>query len=104
MMTYCIIVCYRPDVAQVLNLCARVLADRANVILVDNTEVPYLDNGMLPNGCALITLGYNSGIAHAQNVGVAAALSAGAAVLVFFDQDSKAIPGFLTALVAPLTR
>jgi rhamnosyltransferase len=101
-MTYCIIVCYRPDIARVMSLCDRTLADGAKVILVDNTEAPYLDNDKLPVGCSLITLGYNSGIAHAQNVGVAAALSAGATVLVFFDQDSKVSPGFLKILVAAL--
>jgi rhamnosyltransferase len=102
-MTYCTIVCYRPDVAQVISLCGRVLADGAKVVLVDNSEVPYLDGDKLPEGCALITLGYNSGIAHAQNVGVAAALSGGATVLAFFDQDSKIEVGFLKRLVAAIS-
>ncbi len=102
MTTCCIIVCYRPDVAQIFGLCSHVLADGAGVILVDNTETPYLDSAGLPEGCTLITLGYNSGIAHAQNAGVAAALSAGATVLVFFDQDSKIAPGFVDRLVAAI--
>jgi rhamnosyltransferase len=101
-MTWCIIVCYRPDVAQLARLCNHVLGDGAKVILIDNTEVPYLDGQNLPDGCSLITLGYNSGIAHAQNVGVAAALAAGATVLVFFDQDSKIGPGFLNHLVSAI--
>jgi rhamnosyltransferase len=50
----------------------------------------------------LITLGYNSGIAHAQNVGVAAALAAAASVLVFFDQDSTIEPGFVKSLISSL--
>jgi rhamnosyltransferase len=98
----CIIVCYRPDLARLSELCARVLADGATVILVDNTEAPYLKPDELPKGCELITLGYNSGIAHAQNAGVAHALSAGAAVLGFFDQDSKPELGMLPALLAAL--
>jgi rhamnosyltransferase len=102
MTTCCIIVCYRPDITQVMGLCNRALADGAKVILVDNTEAPYLDHDKLPVGCSLITIGYNSGIAHAQNVGVAAALSAGATVLVFFDQDSKVDVGFLNVLVAAI--
>jgi rhamnosyltransferase len=100
--TYCIIVCYWPDVGQLMGLCDRALADGAKVILVDNTEVPYLDRDRFPAGCVLITLGYNSGIAHAQNVGVAQALSAGATVVVFFDQDSRVDPGFLNALVGAI--
>ncbi len=102
MTTCCIIVCYRPNVVALLGLCNHAMADGAKIIVVDNTEVPYLDSATLPDGCTLITLGYNSGIAHAQNVGVAAALAAGATVLVFFDQDSKIDQGFLNRLVAAL--
>jgi rhamnosyltransferase len=83
-----------------LSLCGHALASRTQVILVDNTEAPYLESGKLPDGCTLITLGYNSGIAHAQNIGVAAARGAGASVLVFFDQDSRIEPGFLDCLVS----
>jgi len=83
-----------------LDLCGHALASCARVILVDNTEAPYLESGKLPDGCTLITVGYNSGIAHAQNVGVAAARAAGASVLVFFDQDSRIEPGFLDCLVS----
>jgi rhamnosyltransferase len=101
--THCIIVCYRPDVARLMKLCELVLAAGVRVILVDNTETPSLDDGKLPDGCSLITLGYNSGIAHAQNVGLAAALAAGAAVVVFFDQDSKIGPGFLNCLGGAIT-
>jgi rhamnosyltransferase len=100
--TCCIIVCYRPDLAQVMDLCLQVLAGGAKAILVDNTEVPYLDSARLPEGCTLITLGVNSGIARALNVGVAAAVAAGASVVVFFDQDSKIGPGFLNVLLAAM--
>jgi rhamnosyltransferase len=103
---YSIVVCYRPVLPRLMRLCADILADGARVILVDNTDLPdestRIVPGNLPEGCQLIALGYNSGIAHAQNVGIARALGAGAAVVVFFDQDSMIEPGFLRALVAPL--
>src|SRR5947209_4024074 len=99
-MTSCIIVCYRPVLGQLAGLCSHVLGDGAKVIVVDNTELPYLDRENFPDGCSLITLGYNSGIAHAQNVGIAAALAAGATVVAFFDQDSKIAPGLLHHLVS----
>jgi rhamnosyltransferase len=102
MEAYCIIVGYRPEVAQLLDLCARVAGDGVKVIVVDNSEVPTLDRALLPAGCTLITIGYNSGIAHAQNAGVKAALAAGAGVLVFFDQDSKIEPGFVKLLIAAI--
>ncbi len=98
----CVIISYRPDVAQLVRLCERILMDGARVIVVDNTEAPGLISDELPAGCELIALGNNSGIAHAQNIGVAQALIAGAAVIVFFDQDSKIEAGFLRALVEPL--
>ncbi len=98
----CIIVSYRPVVAQLVGLCRCILADGAKAIVVDNTEAPGPISDKLPAGCELIALGTNTGIAHAQNVGVARALDAGAAVLVFFDQDSKIEPGFLHSLLTPL--
>lgn len=98
----CVIVSYRPDVAQLVRLCQCILMDGAKVIVVDNTESPGPISNKLPEGCHLIALGSNTGIAHAQNVGVAHALDTGASVLVFFDQDSKIEPGFLRSLVAPL--
>jgi rhamnosyltransferase len=97
-----VIVCYRPDVPQLLKLCRILLGDGSLVILVDNTEQPYLAGQQCPPGSELITLGFNSGIAHAQNVGIAAAKAAGADVIVFFDQDSTIEPGLVRALIAPL--
>ncbi len=98
----CIVISYRPDVASLVRLCESLVMDGAKVIVVDNTESPGPVSNKLPDGCELIALGKNTGIAHAQNVGVARALDAGAAVLVFFDQDSRIEPGFLRSLVAPL--
>lgn len=98
----CVIVSYRPDVAQLARLCECILTDGAKVIVIDNTESLGPISNKLPAGCHVIALGRNTGIAHAQNVGVAHALDAGAAVLVFFDQDSKIEPGFLQSLVKPL--
>lgn len=99
---YCIVVSYRPDVPRLVDLCGKLVADDAKVIVVDNTERPYLASSDLPGNCSLITLGYNSGIAHAQNEGMRAALDAGASVLLFFDQDSAIEAGLLKGLIAAL--
>jgi rhamnosyltransferase len=99
---YCVIVCYGPNLPQLRTLCETLQADGSKVVLVDNTERPYLSEGQLPHGCELITLGSNTGIAHAQNVGVAAATLAGAEVVAFLDQDSVVGAGFLPALVSAL--
>lgn len=87
---------------QLHQLCTHLLADQSTVILVDNTEAPYLYGHQLATGCSLITLGRNTGIAHAQNVGIAAATATGAEVLAFFDQDSTIETGLLRALVVHL--
>lgn len=96
----CIVVCYRPDVARVARLCETLATGGNGVVVVDNTELPSLERGMLPASCTLITLGSNTGIAHAQNVGIAAAGNADA--MAFFDQDSQPPPGLLEALIARL--
>jgi len=99
----CVIVCYRPAIQPLLDLCAGVLTGNTKAIVVDNTETPYLTASQLPAGCSLLTQGVNTGIARAQNVGIAAAIASGAEALVFLDQDSRVTPGFLDALVSPLT-
>lgn len=98
----CVIVCYRPNVSRLHQLCEQLQVGGSAVILVDNTEHPYLVEQQLPLGCVLITLNRNSGIAHAQNVGISAAVAADADVVAFFDQDSTIESSFLSALVAPL--
>ena len=97
-----VIVCYRPNVRRLLQLCDTLRSDGSTVVVVDNTEQPYLVERELLPGCQLITMGLNTGIAHAQNVGTAAATGAGAEVIAFLDQDSTIERGFLPALVAPL--
>ncbi len=99
---FCIVVTYRPDVPRLFDLCRKLAGDGAKVVLIDNTEKPAIDRNDLPDDCMLTTLGYNSGIAHAQNEGVRAALDAGADVLLFFDQDSKVEVGLVNALTAAL--
>jgi rhamnosyltransferase len=100
--SYCIVVSYRPNVLRLLDLCGKLVAGGAKVVLVDNTDAPALGRDDLPDGCTLIPLGYNSGIAHAQNVGVRAALDQGAGVLLFFDQDSEIEAGLVGGLTAAL--
>jgi rhamnosyltransferase len=102
MNVYSVIVCYRPEILQLSRLCVSLLDAGSKVILVDNTELPLLFGHQGILGCQLITLGYNSGIAHAQNVGIGLAIKGGANIVALFDQDSKLEQGFLSALVAPL--
>ena len=102
MKLYCVIACYRPDLAQLALLCRSLLAEGAQVHLVDNSEEDVFAQHALSHTCLVSSLGYNSGIAHAQNVGVRQALNAGADIVVFFDQDSQIDAGFLSRLTAPM--
>ena len=99
---HAIVVCYHPDVAAVGRMASALAGAGARVVLVDNTPGPSPLQGREPPGAELLALGRNTGIAHAQNVGIRHALSAGTDIVVFFDQDSQLEPGFLRALVAPL--
>lgn len=102
MKIYSVIVCYKPDVPQLTSLCENLLIDGSKIILVDNTDMPYLVDQQQLADFQLITLGHNTGIAHAQNVGIATAMAGGADVIVFIDQDSRIEPGFLKTLVSEL--
>lgn len=97
---FCVVVCYHPDAARLRRLCETLASGGTRVVVVDNTERPTLDDTLLPVGCALVSLGSNTGIAHAQNVGIAAA--GDAAAIAFFDQDSLPPEGMLEAMAAHL--
>jgi len=100
--TYSVIVCYRPDLQQLQRLCKELIVGGSKVVLIDNTKEPYLENHMLPANCQLITLGHNSGIAHAQNIGVDAIIKAGGEVIAFFDQDSQIETKMFKLLISEL--
>jgi rhamnosyltransferase len=97
-----VIVGYRPDQHRLLTLCESLVADGSSVVIVDNTESSYLDEAVFSDQCRVIALGANTGIAHAQNVGVKVAIADGAGVIAFFDQDSTVSVGVLRTLVSYL--
>ena len=99
---HAVIVAYHPDEAALSVLLQTLLAAGCRVVVVDNTPGPGTRPGPLPAGCELIALGDNTGIAHAQNVGIRHARQQGADVIVFFDQDSTIDAAFVPALLAGL--
>ncbi len=99
----CVVVCYRPDVARLRDLCRRLLHSCPLVIVADNTEQPFLGAGDLPAGCRFIAMGGNTGIARAQNAGVAEARNWGASLIAFFDQDSTVEGELLARLARAIT-
>lgn len=102
MKIYSIIVCYNPNVSNLILICQKLLYNNTSVIVVDNTEKSYISGYVDFPDCTVIALGENTGIAHAQNIGINHAIKGGADVIVFFDQDSKIENDFLPFLLAPL--
>lgn len=96
-----VVVAYHPQIEVLAALCAD-LASEALVVVVDNTEGPGVPAAALPLATEIRALGTNTGIAHAQNVGIARALELGAEVVLLFDQDSRVPRGFVELLTAAL--
>jgi rhamnosyltransferase len=104
---HAVVVCYHPDVAALQRMTRDLLAAGARVVLVDNTPGGGLGASVAAPpfaspDCAILEMGRNTGIAHAQNAGIRHALDAGAQAVAFFDQDSQLDATFLARLTAPL--
>lgn len=94
MKTAAVVISYNPD----QNFAARIkaIAQQCSPVLV-------VDNGSSPNSlkgvkATIIRLGKNTGIAHAQNVGLKHAFEKGVDGVVLFDHDSVPRQGFTPAL------
>lgn len=99
---YIVIVTYHPEVESLNRICSILIEEKAHVILVDNSEECIFTHLATNENISIIPLYYNRGIAHAQNVGINEALTRGADVIVFFDQDSKIEYNFLSTLLSSI--
>jgi len=96
-----VIITYNPD---------KKFSERLGAIARECDKVYVVDNGSTNQGTLkkitkrprikLLALGQNTGIAHAQNVGLSAAFGAGAEAVILFDHDSAPRPGLSKALLA----
>jgi rhamnosyltransferase len=102
MKIYSIIVCFNPDVDQLIKLCSDLTCQKSKVVIVDNSFNSSL-TGIVNDNIELIQLGDNLGIAKAQNIGIQFAIKQNADIFVFFDQDSEIENGFLQNLTAPFS-
>lgn len=101
MKVFAVIVCYHPDPRHVRDTCIELGALGVTPVVVDNTEESCLDEEALA-GARLLALADNTGIAHAQNIGIREALDAGAGAILFLDQDSKIDRDCIAALRSAL--
>lgn len=97
MKTAAVVITFNPDAG---------IADRVKVIARECQTVYIIDNGSDPESlkplkkskATLIRLSENTGIAHAQNVGLKLAFDKGADGVILFDHDSTPRKGFSAAL------
>lgn len=103
-----VIVSYRPDLAVLGRLIDTLLAQRAEVVVVDNGSsaeaVQWLAGQGGREGVTSLALGDNLGIATAQNRGIDHARARGAEYVILFDQDSEPAPDMLAQLLAAAER
>ncbi len=104
---FAVVVAYLPDVDVLRALLDALLAQTAGVFVVDNTpmadaRVEALCATLPQQVLRLIRVGDNLGIARALNVGIDAALAAGATHVLLSDQDSLPAPDMVAALLAAM--
>lgn len=102
-----VVVTYLPDTDVLRSLLDSLLAQTAGVCVVDNTpeddrRIETLCAALPHDALRLIRLGENFGIARALNVGIDAALAAGATHVLLSDQDSLPAPDMVAALLAAM--
>jgi rhamnosyltransferase len=104
---FAVVVAYFPDAAVLRALLDALLAQTTGVFVVDNTpaadeRVATLCAALPQQALRLIRLGDNFGIARALNVGIDAALAAGATHVLLSDQDSLPAADMVAALLAAM--
>lgn len=94
-----VVVLYHPDTDALMKNLESVAGDVKRLYLIDNTPDTDLSATLgLPEKYRYIPLKRNTGIAHAQNVGIKEALNEGADFILLLDQDSTPPPGMTPAL------
>lgn len=100
---HAVVVTYQPD-DKVTELLHALSPQVENILVIDNgsSQQPLriLRPACAEVGAILIALGENTGIAHAQNVGIERALKEGADYVLLFDQDSIPQPDMVLRLVS----
>lgn len=100
-----VVVTYHANEQALANLWSRLYPQVSHVVQVDNTDNPSLGKPTTRANGAHITLqlGVNTGIGHAQNLGIARARELGATHVLLLDQDSLPPPELVPQLLQTLT-
>lgn len=100
MKIFSIIVCYNPDFDRLNNLLKKLNDSDLGIILIDNgsNSIKKYDDFIFDNFFLIKSID-NSGIAHAQNLGILKAIELNADSIIFFDQDSTIDNSFIDSLI-----
>lgn len=102
-----ITVSYQPDLGMLRKQLGSLCGQVQHMLVIDNGSSEHLLNGLRSlchdMGASVYPLGSNTGIAHAQNIGIRAALAFGVDRILLLDQDSEATPDMVRLLSQALT-
>ena len=103
-MTRCIIVVtFEPESENLMRL-SKCVQDAGFIpVIVDNSTKNIVTQKDVSDGSKIVCMGFNAGIAAAQNAGIAYALDLEAEIIGFLDQDSDADCNLLNCLEAHLS-
>lgn len=97
-----ITVTYQPDLPTLQRQLDSLRGQVQHMLVIDNGSSELFIHSLRrlceDTGANLHQLGTNTGIAHAQNEGIYAALALGVDGVLLLDQDSEAMPGMVPAL------
>lgn len=91
-----VIVTFHPDLILLKRNLGVLRDENIEIIVIDNTQDSYIADIDETKEIKFISIGKNIGIAAAQNIGISKAVNADA--IIFFDQDSVVMPGFVSHL------
>ena len=83
-----VVVTYQPDTTVLARLLAQLAPQVQHTVIVDNTEGTQPATPTRDPRQTLLLLGQNTGLGHAQNLGMAKARQLGATHVLLMDQDS----------------
>jgi rhamnosyltransferase len=97
-----VIITYHPDVVHLQALLHSLASEVAQIVIVDNGSIESLscfaELQANKKNLAVLSLGDNFGIGHAQNVGMEFAKKTGLKYVLLFDQDSCPEAGMISKL------
>jgi len=94
---FAIIVTYHPDEVLLASTLTRLRTQVSGIVVVNNSETQLTQD--CASGAQVMEVGWNSGIAAAQNQGAQEALLRGADFLLQLDQDTVIPDGLVDALI-----